>query len=105
MSNTGPVASTSASTGFGIQFPSTPGRPPTPLTSPRSPFPEWAANIFRSSTGGGGPMDVEGVTAAAAASVADRDRDRPPVSPRMDGASREGGKGRSYGRSASGLWW
>ncbi|CAM9574985.1 unnamed protein product [Pylaiella littoralis] len=58
-----PIATTSTS--FGIQFPSTPGRSTTPLASPRSPFPEWAANIFRSSTGGG-PASEMGEGSASA---------------------------------------
>lgn len=47
-------------TGLGGHFASTPGRLPTPLTSPKSPFPQWATNIFRSSTGG---LHDEGVAA------------------------------------------
>eukprot|EP00752_Nemacystus_decipiens_P015848 g14158.t1 len=97
-----------ASTTFGIQFPSTPGRSPTPLTSPRSPFPEWAANIFRSSTGGGGFENGEG--GGASSSYVDQRGDRggggvvdslPPMSPRFSTPS----KSRPLRRSASNSWW
>ncbi|CBN77474.1 conserved unknown protein [Ectocarpus siliculosus] len=99
-----PVAATS--TAFGIQFPSTPGRPPTPLTSPRSPFPEWAANIFRSSTGGpnedgGGvpaSVDVGSVNGGRGGGGGDN---LPPTSPRFSTPSRQ----RQLRRAASTSWW
>lgn len=111
-----PVATTT-STSFGIQFPSTPGRPPTPLSSPRSPFPEWAANIFRSSTGGG-PAPFENGEGLPSANL-DRGGDGggfggaggggggngvdnlPPMSPRLSVPS----KPRQLRRAASTSWW
>lgn len=97
-STSGIGAATSAAGGFGIQFPTTPGRPPTPLTSPRSPFPEWAASIFRTSTGGS-TIDVEGL-ALDGANKGDRDR---PLSPRDDGGTPS--RSRSFRRAASTSWW
>ncbi|CAM9558580.1 unnamed protein product [Ectocarpus sp. 8 AP-2014] len=103
-----PVAATS--TAFGIQFPSTPGRPPTPLTSPRSPFPEWAANIFRSSTGGpnedgGGvpaSVDVGSVNGGRGGGGGGGGGDNlPPTSPRFSTPSRQ----RQLRRAASTSWW
>ncbi|CAB1113808.1 unnamed protein product [Ectocarpus sp. CCAP 1310/34] len=105
-SGLGPVAATS--TAFGIQFPSTPGRPPTPLTSPRSPFPEWATNIFRSSTGGpnedgGGvpaSVDVGSVNGGRGGGGGGGDH-LPPTSPRFSTPSRQ----RQLRRAASTSWW
>eukprot|EP00903_Cladosiphon_okamuranus_P020149 g18498.t1 len=95
-----------ASTTFGIQFPSTPGRSPTPLASPRSPFPEWAASIFRSSTGGGGFENGDGGGMSA---FDDKRGDRGgaagesllSTSPRFSTPS----KSRPLRRSASNSWW
>ncbi|CAN0265607.1 unnamed protein product, partial [Hapterophycus canaliculatus] len=111
-----PVATTT-STSFGIQFPSTPGRPPTPLSSPRSPFPEWAANIFRSSTGGGpapfengegGPSagldragDGGGFGGGGGGGGGNGSDNLPPLSPRLSVPS----KPRQLRRAASTSWW
>lgn len=95
-SASGYAPSTSTPAGYGIQFPSTPGRPPTPLSSPRSPFPDWAASIFRSSTGGGGGLDAEGFSAERG------DGERPPASPRFDGTP---ARTRQLRRAASTSWW
>lgn len=109
-----PVATTT-STSFGIQFPSTPGRPSTPLSSPRSPFPEWAASIFRSSTGGGPAPSENGEGGGSAGfdrgggdgggfgggGDGNGNDSLPPLSPRMSVPS----KPRQLRRAASTSWW
>ena len=92
----GYAPSTSTPAGYGIQFPSTPGRPSTPLSSPRSPFPDWATSIFRSSTGGGGGLDSEGFSAERG------EEERTPASPRFNGTP---ARTRQLRRAASTSWW
>lgn len=103
--------------GVGGHFPGTPGRLPTPLTSPRSPFPQWAANIFRSSTGGLGDPDALAAVERQRENHRDSGRDNfgRHGSPRGDMTPSKWGEGgpgqgeggsRAYRRASSqSSWW